>query len=53
MLAASAPTTKMPRPTRPKAVLFDLLTALMDSWTLWDTVAGNLEIQKGRMENSR
>ena len=33
----------MPRPARPKAVLFDLLTALMDSWTLWDTVAGNLE----------
>ena len=28
---------------RPRAVLFDLLTALMDSWTLWDSVAGNLE----------
>jgi 2-haloacid dehalogenase len=26
---------------RPKAVLFDLLTALIDSWTLWDAVAGN------------
>jgi 2-haloacid dehalogenase len=25
----------------PKAVLFDLLTALIDSWTLWDAVAGN------------
>lgn len=25
---------------RPKAVLFDLLTALLDSWTLWDAVAG-------------
>ena len=25
----------------PKAVLFDLLTALIDSWTLWDGVAGN------------
>jgi 2-haloacid dehalogenase len=23
------------------AVLFDLLTALLDSWTLWDRVAGN------------
>lgn len=23
------------------AVLFDLLTALLDSWTLWNTVAGN------------
>lgn len=28
---------------RPKAVLFDLLTALLDSWTLWDAVAGNSE----------
>jgi 2-haloacid dehalogenase len=26
---------------RPKAVLFDLLTGLIDSWTLWDSVAGN------------
>ncbi len=26
---------------RPKAVLFDLLTALIDSGTLWDAVAGN------------
>jgi 2-haloacid dehalogenase len=26
---------------RPRAVLFDLLTALIDSWTLWDAVAGN------------
>jgi len=25
------------------AVLFDLLTALVDSWTLWDSVAGNAE----------
>jgi 2-haloacid dehalogenase len=27
--------------SRPKAVLFDLLTGLLDSWTLWNTVAGN------------
>ncbi len=26
--------------TRPRAVLFDLLTALIDSWSLWDRVAG-------------
>ena len=26
---------------RPRAVLFDLLTALLDSWTLWDAVAGD------------
>jgi len=25
------------------AVLFDLLTALLDSWTLWNNVAGNAE----------
>ena len=25
------------------AVLFDLLTALLDSWTLWDNVAGSTE----------
>ena len=25
----------------PKAMLFDLLTALIDSWTLWNSVAGS------------
>ena len=29
------------RDRRFDAVLFDLLTALLDSWTLWDAVAGN------------
>jgi 2-haloacid dehalogenase len=28
-------------PARYDAVLFDLLTALLDSWTLWDSVAGS------------
>ena len=28
-------------PRRYGAVLFDLLTALLDSWTLWDSVAGS------------
>jgi 2-haloacid dehalogenase len=32
--------------TFPGAVLFDLLTALLDSWTLWDAAAGSEE--KGR-----
>ncbi len=32
--------------TFPRAVLFDLLTALLDSWTLWDSVARSEE--KGR-----
>jgi hypothetical protein len=27
----------------PRAVLFDLLTALMDSWMLWNAVAGALK----------
>lgn len=30
-------------PRRWDAVLFDLLTALLDSWTLWNRVAGNAE----------
>ena len=30
-------------PAMPRAVLFDLLTALLDSWTLWDRVAGGAE----------
>jgi len=25
------------------AVVFDLLTALLDSWTLWNSVAGSAE----------
>ena len=28
-------------PHRYAAVLFDLLTALLDSWTLWDDIAGS------------
>ena len=28
---------------KPKALLFDLLTALIDSWTLWDNVARNTQ----------
>ena len=35
----------MPQPF-PRAVLFDLLTALLDSWTLWNAVADSEE--KGR-----
>lgn len=33
-------------PLRYSAVVFDLLTALLDSWTLWNDVAGSAE--KGR-----
>ncbi len=36
------------------AVLFDLLTALLDSWTLWNEVAGNTEAgQRWRAEYLR
>jgi 2-haloacid dehalogenase len=31
----------MTKPIFPRAVLFDLLTALLDSWTLWNAVAGS------------
>lgn len=36
----------MAKTVLPRAVLFDLLTALLDSWTLWDATAGTTE--KGR-----
>ena len=26
---------------KPKLILFDLLTALMDSWTIWEEAAGD------------
>jgi len=31
----------MSQPNFPRAVLFDLLTALIDSWTLWNAAAGS------------
>ena len=34
---------KSPPMRRYDAVLFDLLTALLDSWALWDAVAGSCE----------
>ncbi len=37
------PPARDPRPSarvRPKVVLFDLLSALLDSWSLWDDIAG-------------
>ncbi len=35
----STPTAAQPR--MPRAVLFDLLTALLDSWTVWNAAAGS------------
>lgn len=30
-----------PSAAYPRAVLFDLLTALLDSWTVWNAAAGS------------
>ena len=35
------PTTTQDHPRYPRAVLFDLLTALLDSWTVWNAAAGS------------
>jgi 2-haloacid dehalogenase len=35
----------------PRVILFDLLTALLDSWSLWDSVAGSVE--RGRAWRAR
>jgi 2-haloalkanoic acid dehalogenase type II len=37
------PTSREPRNRRYHAVLFDLLTALLDSWSLWNAIAGEAE----------
>ena len=37
------PTSREPRSCRYDAVLFDLLTALLDSWSLWNAIAGDAE----------
>ncbi|MES2184124.1 MAG: HAD-IA family hydrolase [Pseudomonadota bacterium] len=39
-----APTDSGSVPAYPRAVLFDLLTALLDSWTVWNAAAGS-EVQ--------
>jgi 2-haloalkanoic acid dehalogenase type II len=41
--ASECPVSPASREGRYEAVLFDLLTALLDSWTLWDSVAGTRE----------
>ena len=33
--------TATPSASQPKAIIFDLLTALLDSWTLWNQAAGS------------
>jgi 2-haloalkanoic acid dehalogenase type II len=35
--------TPLDAPAYPKAILFDLLTALLDSWSLWQSAAGSPE----------
>ncbi|KPM42913.1 hypothetical protein AK830_g3605 [Neonectria ditissima] len=38
---------------RPKAIVFDLLTALLDSWTLWDTSTPSATSSEGRLWRGR
>ncbi|KAK7414024.1 hypothetical protein QQX98_007056 [Neonectria punicea] len=38
---------------RPKAVVFDLLTALLDSWTLWDASTPSATSSEGRLWRGR
>ncbi|HVJ56162.1 MAG TPA: HAD-IA family hydrolase [Aliidongia sp.] len=46
--------TPQPSPSRFRAVLFDLLTALMDSWSLWIDVAGEADLGRAwRRESLR
>lgn len=39
-----APASPTPGSTQVELVLFDLLTALLDSWTLWNAVAGSAQM---------
>ncbi|KAJ5116912.1 hypothetical protein N7456_001260 [Penicillium angulare] len=38
---------------RPKAIIFDLLTALLDSWTLWDASTPSATEAEGRLWRAR
>lgn len=38
---------------RPKAIIFDLLTALLDSWTLWDASTPSATSAEGRLWRAR
>ncbi|KAH7128905.1 HAD-like domain-containing protein [Dactylonectria macrodidyma] len=38
---------------RPKAIVFDLLTALLDSWTLWDASTPSASSSEGRLWRGR
>ncbi|KAL6885663.1 HAD-like domain-containing protein [Trichoderma evansii] len=38
---------------RPKVVIFDLLTALLDSWTLWDASTPSTSAAEGRIWRAR
>ena len=38
---------------KPKAIIFDLLTALLDSWTLWDASTPSRTAEEGRIWRGR
>lgn len=42
-----------PNDWQPKAILFDLLTALLDSWTLWDASTPSGTVEEGRRWRKR
>ncbi|EHK21693.1 uncharacterized protein TRIVIDRAFT_59881 [Trichoderma virens Gv29-8] len=45
--------TSPPPSWRPKAIIFDLLTALLDSWTLWDACTPSGTASEGRLWRAR
>lgn len=52
MAAATDATTTTPD-WRPKAIVFDLLTALLDSWAVWDASAPSGSPEEGRVWRKR
>lgn len=53
MAAATDTATIPPTGWRPKAIVFDLLTALLDSWTVWDASTPSGSPEEGRVWRKR
>lgn len=49
----SVSTTTVAPGWRPKAIVFDLLTALLDSWSVWDAVTPSASSAEGRLWRGR
>lgn len=52
-ITMSAPTSTDASGWRPKAIVFDLLTALLDSWTLWNASTPSGTSEEGRRWRAR